>query len=145
MMAKKDLLSKELLSFFVVPLSLAAAILSLLVTLFLIITNPSRSPAMVKSAKEQSEVVGYAKRDLANRIAFPLQEITLSSISKVQWPDGSLGCPKKGMMYVQMVILGYKIILTADGKNYDYRTDLEGNIILLCAPQLPIPTPRELQ
>lgn len=39
----------------------------------------------------------------------------------VTWPSGALGCPKPGMAYIQMVIDGYQVVVTAGGKTYDYR------------------------
>ncbi|HYR20975.1 MAG TPA: hypothetical protein VEQ15_15870, partial [Myxococcales bacterium] len=41
------------------------------------------------------------------------------------WPDTSLGCPKPGMSYAQVVTRGFLIELEAAGKSYRYHSDLE--------------------
>jgi len=39
----------------------------------------------------------------------------------VTWPNGSLGCPKPGMMYTQALVDGYQVVVKAGGTTYDYR------------------------
>jgi hypothetical protein len=39
----------------------------------------------------------------------------------VTWNDGSLGCPKPGMMYTQMLVDGYQVVVKVGGTSYDYR------------------------
>lgn len=42
-----------------------------------------------------------------------------------EWSDTSLGCPKKDMMYAQVITPGFLIILSGDGKNYTYHAGLD--------------------
>jgi hypothetical protein len=65
-------------------------------------------------------LVQTAKDDLAQRLNVEAEGIQVVKAEAVQWPDGSLGCPKPGMMYNQMVTPGYQIILSAGGTEYDY-------------------------
>jgi hypothetical protein len=39
----------------------------------------------------------------------------------VTWPDGSLGCPQPGMMYIQVLVEGYWIVVRAGDEELDYR------------------------
>ena len=38
----------------------------------------------------------------------------------VTWRDGSMGCPKPGMMYTQALVDGYRIVLRAAGEVVEY-------------------------
>jgi len=46
------------------------------------------------------------------------------------WSDTSLGCPRPGMFYAQVITPGYLITLEVKGEKYEYHTDLER--IILC-------------
>lgn len=67
-----------------------------------------------------ASLVQAAKDDLAQRLSLDAASIQVVKAEAVQWPDGSLGCPKPGMMYTQMVTPGYQIILSVGGTEYDY-------------------------
>ena len=59
--------------------------------------------------------------DVAGLAGVAIDGVTLVSAEAVTFPDGSLGCPEPGMAYSQVVTDGYKIVLTAGGKTFDYR------------------------
>lgn len=80
-------------------------------------TNPQ--PSGEQPGEQQ--VVDVAKADLAQRLNISAGEIQVVKVEAVQWRDSSLGCPKPGMMYAQVITPGYQIILSAQGKEYDYR------------------------
>jgi len=75
-----------------------------------------------------------ARQDLAERLGMPINEIAIVSMEAVEWPDASLGCPKPGMMYAQVITPGYRIILEAGGKRYEYHSD-RGKRAILCAEE----------
>ncbi len=58
--------------------------------------------------------------DLANR-GVSTDGLEVVTARAVTWPNGALGCPKPGMAYTQMVTDGYQVVVTVDGKTYDYR------------------------
>ncbi len=69
------------------------------------------------------DVVKAALRDLADRIKIASADIRVKEVQAVEWPSTALGCPQPGMMYAQVITPGYKIILTAGGKDYAYHSD----------------------
>ena len=71
----------------------------------------------------QARLVQAAKDDLAQRLSLKAESIQVVKAGPVQWPDASLGCPKPGMMYAQMVTPGYQILLSASGAEYDYHAN----------------------
>lgn len=79
------------------------------------------------------EMVEKTKADLMERLGVLKEEIRIVDAKAVTWPDASLGCPKRGVMYVQMLTDGYVIQLEANGQKYEYHTDTGQNVIL-CDP-----------
>lgn len=75
--------------------------------------------------KTMQDLVADARADLAERLSISQSEITTNEVESITWNDSSLGCPEPGMMYLQVLIPGYRILLKAKGKVYDYRTSLQ--------------------
>ena len=60
-------------------------------------------------------------------------KIALVSSEAVTWPDGCLGVQRMGMMCTQAIVEGFKIILKADGKEYEFHTNQNGSAVVLAA------------
>lgn len=78
------------------------------------------------------EAVRAAIRALAERLQVPESAITVVSWEPVYWPDTSLGCPEPGMMYAQVIVPGYRIVLEVEGATYVVHTDRTGRRIVFC-------------
>jgi hypothetical protein len=52
--------------------------------------------------------------------------VTVVSAKPVTWMDGSLGCPKPGVMYTQSVVPGFRVIVRAGDQKFDYRVGRGG-------------------
>jgi len=74
-----------------------------------------------------------ARQDLLERLKVTTGEITLVRAEEVQWSDSSLGCPKPGMMYAQVITPGYRIVLEHAGQEFDYHVG--NNRMVLCEPE----------
>lgn len=57
-------------------------------------------------------------------------QIKVNSATKEKFSSPALNCPKEGMMYSDVIVDGYKVILEANGKTYDYRLDNSDQVIL---------------
>ena len=68
---------------------------------------------------------GLSQGDLAARIGVPPDAIKKRSTRPAVWPDASLGCPKPDTMYAQVETPGFEIELEANGKTYQYHSDLQ--------------------
>lgn len=71
----------------------------------------------------QTSATERAKQDLAQRLGIGKGDIREVSASDADFPDGALGAPVAGEMSAQMITSGWRIILSANGKNYEYRAD----------------------
>lgn len=58
--------------------------------------------------------------DLAQRLRIPPAEVCVLEARSVVWPDRSLGCPRPGMLYPQVLQDGVFIRLQAQGRAYAY-------------------------
>jgi hypothetical protein len=82
------------------------------------------------------EKVAHAIQDLANRLTIPPEEITLVDVVEVVWRDGSLGCPKPGMMYTQALVEGMRIRLVVGERIYHYHSSKRGQPFLCESPSV---------
>src|SRR5262245_19908133 len=65
---------------------------------------------------ERDAAVALAKKQLSAALSVSVDSIELDKAEAVDWPDASLGCPEKGMMYAQMLTPGYRVSLKSAGK-----------------------------
>ncbi|HEX9707574.1 MAG TPA: hypothetical protein VGA24_08035, partial [Steroidobacteraceae bacterium] len=85
-----------------------------------------------------SEKLTDAQRDIArlaiDALAADLQiasdGILVDTIVAVDWRDSSIGCPKPGMAYLDVITPGHKITLRADGQIYTVHE--AGNSAFVC-------------
>ncbi|PWH14196.1 MAG: hypothetical protein DDG58_12935 [Ardenticatenia bacterium] len=82
---------------------------------------------------EARAAVQLAIEDLVQRAAVTRSAVHVLRAQAVEWPDTSLGCPKEGMMYAQVITPGFLILLSAEGRVYEYHTD-RGHYAVLCMP-----------
>jgi hypothetical protein len=64
--------------------------------------------------------------DLLKRTGAAREDINILRAESVLWNDGSLGCPKPGEFYIQMLINGYWVVLEVGDQEYDYRVSGSG-------------------
>jgi hypothetical protein len=100
------------------------------------IPTPARQATKVKPQDGPDKVIQLAREDLAQRRGFPLESIRWVSVNAVTWRDASLGCPRPNTKYLQVITPGFKVVLGAEGRAYEYHTDA-GRIVVLCEKGLP--------
>jgi hypothetical protein len=95
--------------------------------------NPSVNESLLPPPYDASvqALVDQAKADLAKRLSVSADQIEVQDVSTVTWPDGSLGCPKPGMAYTQVLVDGMRIHLQNGGQVYDYHSG-SGRAPFLC-------------
>lgn len=99
---------------------------------------PSPAPIV---GEVPSRLVDAARADLSARIGADAAAAAAAEVvvaESVTWPDGSLGCPVPGELYVQVLTPGYRLVFEADGVRYDYRLS-EAGAIRLCERARPVP------
>ena len=93
------------------------------------LASPTAGGGLVPGNSPADALVALARADLTRRLAIADAEITLVNVEAREWSDSSLGCPRPGMMYAQVITPGYLILLSAGGKQYEYHASTR-NVIL---------------
>lgn len=66
--------------------------------------------------------VENARLDLASRLQVPMEDVLVISETERTWRDSSLGCPREGMSYMQVITNGSELVLEVDGHRYHYHS-----------------------
>lgn len=98
-------------------------------------TDVSPVSPIAPDAQPDSEIEEAAVSYLADELDISPQAIDLLEVEAVEWSDASLGCPKEGQMYAQVVTPGYRMLLEAEGETYELHTDRSGDRIVICEPE----------
>jgi hypothetical protein len=91
----------------------------------IVTTAESGSPGTIPES-----LLGQIVQDLADRLGLSSDAVQVVLVEPATWNDSSLGCPEKGMAYLQVITHGYRVILEAQGQQYDYRMDTLGDFRL---------------
>jgi len=87
-----------------------------------------------------AELVAKVRDDVMRRAGAATADLRLVRDQAMTWSDGSLGCPRPGDVYPQLLVAGYWIVFYAAGQDFDYRVDDRGRF-RLCEPQRPTLSP----
>jgi hypothetical protein len=71
----------------------------------------------------KESAVTIAKTDLAQRLGISESDVREVSVDDKDFPNGSLGAPVDDEMSSQMIVSGWRIILTTPDQTYEYRAD----------------------
>ncbi len=78
------------------------------------------------------------KQLLADNAALSADDVEVLQVTALQWRDASLGCPRPGMMYAQVITPGYLIEVKAGGKVYEYHTNTNQSVVLCAVDGQPV-------
>lgn len=98
--------------------------------------TPQAGPTFEPAA---TMLVEQARGDLTQRTGIAADQIVISSVQAVTWPDSSLGCPQPGMAYAQVLTPGYLILLEAGGEVYEYHAGRNSSAFYCADPEPPVP------
>lgn len=94
--------------------------------------NPTTSSVAPEGSAEA--MAELAKKDLAERANVDVGNITVVSVTEMEWNDSSLGCAQPDQAYMQVITPGYLIILAAKGNTYQYNTNRQQTVVFCEQP-----------
>jgi hypothetical protein len=100
-------------------------------------TNAAR-PNMTTTGGLQAQV-DWALQDAAQRTRLDASQLRVVAES-VTWPDGALGCPEPGRQYVQVLVSGYRIRISAGSQTLEYHGSHRGRVMFCPASRIQPPT-----
>ena len=68
---------------------------------------------------------------LMEQLSLSVDKINLVSTEAVTWPNGCLGIVRMGVLCTQNEVPGFKMVLEADGKKYEFHTSQDGSVVML--------------
>lgn len=95
-----------------------------------VVPVPTADPAAAVTGEVPQAILDPILADAAQRSSLDRGQLNVQLAAAVEWPDGSLGCPQPGMSYLQVIIPGYHVVVTAGAETYDYRVDDRGRFTL---------------
>ena len=82
---------------------------------------------------ESHAVADELRIQVAAKLDVPLESLDVVSVEAMTWSDASLGCPKPGEMYAQVVIEGWRAVYRdADGNRIDVHAAQDLKQFVIC-------------
>ncbi len=66
----------------------------------------------------------------ARRLGVGIDQIQVERVEATTWGDSSLGCPRPGMVYAQVITPGYRIVVSNGGRRLVFHTDSRDDAVL---------------
>jgi hypothetical protein len=89
--------------------------------------SPVTSPSVDPKAQPAVEA---ALRDAAPQAGVAPADLRVEQVQATEWRDASLGCPRAGAMYAQVLTPGFMIVISGGGKQFEYHADERGRVVL---------------
>ena len=93
---------------------------------------PLDTPAPPANEPVPGEIETAARKLLADELGADGGDFKLDSSEGVGWSDASLGCPKEGYAYAQVITPGYKLVFDLAGTTYAVHTNSDGSQMVIC-------------
>ena len=107
---------------------LKAALLFCSIVSMLPVTGHAQNLTALSEPKQQSAKLAITT--LSKQLSIDPADISVIHVSIMDWPDSSLGCPKPGNQYLQVITRGSLVLLRADMKAY--RVHIGNNRAIIC-------------
>ena len=91
--------------------------------------QPAEEPAGPPQAREEHPRVALARRLAAQHLGLEenrADELVLEEWQAVTWPSPALGCPQEGFAYAAVLVEGFRIRFSHEGKNVTVHTREQG-------------------
>jgi hypothetical protein len=96
------------------------------------------------AARGAVSVAAQIRPQLAARLGVPPDALRLVVEEAVRWSDSSLGCPKPGMMYTQVITPGWRLGFAGrDGRTHEVHANRDGSHWVLCSRAARTAVPEE--
>jgi len=114
-----------------IAVAVAATLLALAACAQDIRFTPGQGPAEKLSDAERG-AAQLAIDTLAADLGIAPESIEVDTVRAVEWRDSSIGCPRPGMAYLDVITPGYKVTLRANGQIHVVHE--AGNRAMVCRP-----------
>jgi hypothetical protein len=111
------------------PYQLRAIIVSLACSLYTMTAGIAAGDRLnlEDTSLSRAETEVLVKKDLAQRLKVPVDQLKLVRASDRTWSDANLGCSARKGLVEPIPIQGFAFTFTYGGKQYVYHSDREGH------------------
>ncbi len=81
----------------------------------------------VSIPENANPLVNAIKTSLSKELSISAEQITVSKTEFILWPDSCMSIPTGKRICKSIVTPGYKIVLNANGMEYEFHGDQKGN------------------
>lgn len=92
------------------------------------------SASATRGTMDYPDMVRAALAQAATDLGVVPDQLTIVAVEARDWPDSSLGCPQPGRAYSQIITPGYRLVVRANGQEYEYHTSARTTMIVRCTP-----------
>ena len=92
-------------------------------------SNMDEQPAATQSRMDLTPAQRAAIGALSENLGLPADKIILVSTEAADWPDSCLGVAEEGLDCAPAITPGFRILLQANGREVEYRTNEDGTHI----------------
>ena len=96
---------------------------------------PLDTPAPTANEPVPAGIEAAARKLLADELGMDEGDFKLDSSEGMGWSDASLGCPKEGFMYAQVLTSGYRLVFDLAGTSYAVHTNSDGSHMVICGKE----------
>ncbi len=79
--------------------------------------------------KDKAPFAVAAKAALSQKLGIAAEQVSFVSADSVEWSDSCLGLGGPAESCLQAITPGYRVILAAEGNQYEVRTDETGSVV----------------
>jgi hypothetical protein len=97
---------------------------------------PTQMPGTTPTASAFTPAQSAAIQAASEKYGIPADQITIISTEAVTWTNGCLGVVIPGVMCTDALVDGYRIILEANGQQFEFHTNQDGTNVVDAAQQL---------
>ena len=94
--------------------------------------SPTREETVVHVPAAAEKAVSWARADVAKREIVAADAVRLIAVEPENWRNSSLGCPQPGMVYLQVITPGYRILFQVGDEIYEYHSARDADQAVLC-------------
>ncbi|GIU91246.1 MAG: hypothetical protein KatS3mg011_0152 [Acidimicrobiia bacterium] len=98
---------------------------------------PTQSSDQTSDEAVPADLIEAIRVDAAARSGVDVASVRVISTQAMIYPDSSLGCPRPGETYLQVITPGYRVVVSAGDATLDYRADTRGRFRLCEAGTVP--------
>ena len=81
------------------------------------------------------EATNVAIQQAATRLGLEVADLVVDSLERREFPDASLGCPRPGEAYAQVITPGYVVLVRGGNRRLEYHVSALSRSAVMCNEQ----------